>query len=137
MPAKTRFLKWVGMPPVLQSDGWRVANWKYENRRPIAMTLPPGHKGGTTRIIEKGTHEDHEGNRVSVSREYIFRQRNDGFVTEVAFTDAMAIMTVAPFEFVDVTDMPRSQWHKVRNTPIIMPETEKSSSAAQQQHLAR
>lgn len=120
MPAKTRFLKWIGMPPVLRADGWRVYNWKYENRRTIAMTMPSGATGRTNRGLDAGEYNDHEGNKVRLSHSYEWTQDKNLFVTEVTFTDAIAIMTIAPFEFVDVTEMDRSEWPKVRNQPIIM-----------------
>lgn len=123
MAVKTRFLKWVGMPPVLQADGFRVHNWQYENRRPVQMVMPEGSTGRTNRVLEAGTLVDHEGNRVKLSHSYEWRQSSNLFVTEVTFTDAMAIMTACPFEFVDVTEMDRAEWPKVRNQPIIMEQT--------------
>lgn len=122
----SRFLKWVGMPPVLKSDGWSVHNWKYENSRPLALVMPPG-RGGSSRVIEQGAHFGEDGTRVTVSKEYVFTQRvrEPGMIhiCEVSFLDAVAIMTVAPWEFVDVTDMDRAEWPKVRNKPIIMPKS--------------
>lgn len=116
--AATRFLKWVGMPPVLQADGFRVHNWKYENSRPFPMVMPEG-RGKTRRVMEKGAHTDPSGAVVRLSKEYRWTQQEDLFVTQVLFTDAVVIMTIAPHEFVDVTDLPPDEWPKVRNRPII------------------
>lgn len=110
------------MPPVLQADGWRVHNWRYENTRPFPMAMPAG-RGETRRFLEKGTYHDADGYPVMLNREYQWTQRPDLFVTEVTFTDAIAIMSIAPHEFVDVTDMPRSEWPKVCNKPIYMKNT--------------
>lgn len=120
MAARTRFLKWVGMPPVLQADGWRVHNWKYENTRPFPIVMPEG-RGETRRVMEKGTYRDSEGHAVTLSREYRWDQKSNLFVTEVSFTDAVAIMAITPYEFIDVSDIPRETWPTVRNTPIIVP----------------
>jgi hypothetical protein len=35
--AGTRLLKWLGDPPAVGEDLWRVPNWRYENRRTIAL----------------------------------------------------------------------------------------------------
>jgi hypothetical protein len=70
--------------------------------------------------MEKGTHRDPEGHPVTISKEYRWTQKPDLFVTEVAYTDAVAIMAIAPWEFVDVTDLPRDQWPGVTNQPIIV-----------------
>lgn len=129
MAAKTRFLKWVGMPPVLQSDGFRVHDWKYENWRPIAVTMPPGHPGQSKRVMEAGIQRGFDDHPVRLSKTYWFEQDKNWFVTEVDFTDAIAIMTVAPHEFIDVTDMPRERWPTVRNEPIIVGASQDSSAA--------
>jgi hypothetical protein len=104
-------LKWVGDPPVLQPDGWRVANWSYENRRKFPVSLPPNHPGDTQRIL---------GPSDGLSRSYIWCNAN-GFVAEVEDHDAMIIMQACPHEFKDVTMMPPEQWPDVRNDPVIKP----------------
>lgn len=130
-----RYLKWVGEPPVVQADGFRIHNWRYENRRKIALEMPPGTSGRMIRAIEAGTYTDRDGQRVVVGREYVWDQdKHRHFVVPVALSDAMAIMRLCPNEFIDVTDKDEGEWATVRNQPIVVG---KSPSPAPPPGMAR
>lgn len=122
MPAEVRWLKWVGLPPVRKDDGWRVHNWAYENSRPIALVMPPNHTGRTIRVVEKGTYYPPGQTPITVHDTYAFTQdcEHAPFVTPVPLRDALAIQAMNPHSFVDVTDIPRSEWPYVRHKTIIV-----------------
>lgn len=121
MSATYRLLKWVGEPPVLQADGFRIHNWRYENRRRIALEMPSGTSGRMTRIIEAGTYRDRDGVSCAVSREYVWDQdKHKHFVVPVSLSDAMSIMRLCPNEFMDVTDKDEGEWAMVRQQPIVI-----------------
>lgn len=135
MSASFRYLKWVGEPPVVQADGFRIHNWKYENRRRIALEMPHGTSGRMYRIIEAGTYRDRDGVSIPVKREYIWDQdKHEHFVVPVELDDAMAIMRLCPNEFIDVTDKDKGEWAMVRNQPIVVG---KSPSPAHQGGMAQ
>ena len=114
-----RLLKWVGDPPVLRKDGWRVANWKYENRRVIPV---PGH---SRRILEPFDviGKDQYGRPVhkpnGLSRRYVWEPNCPNYTIPVLATDAAIILKIAGSEFLDVTDEPDPG--KVYKRPIILP----------------
>jgi len=95
----------VGDPPVLRKDGWTVANWKYENKRFIAL------HGYATRQIDKSC--DHR-----LTRSYEWDKDLPDYILPVEFGDAQVIMEICPHEFKDVTDHPNPA--SVTNTPIIL-----------------
>jgi hypothetical protein len=107
----SRMLKWVGDPPVWKADGWRVANWRYENRRAFPVEFPPGHPGDTQRAL---------GVADGLSRNYMWCNANR-YVVEVTDRDAEIIMKACPHEFKDVTGIPEEEWRNVHNDPIILP----------------
>lgn len=126
-----RMLKWVGQPPVLQSDGFRVYNWKYENTRILALEMPIGHKGRARREIPKGNHVcDDTGETIPVSQTYTWDQdKHKHFVVPVTAKDARAILALCPYEFKDVTGLDEREWAAVRNDPIIMPAVQKPGAS--------
>jgi hypothetical protein len=130
----TRLLKWVGAPPVLKSDGWSVANWRYENHRPIAVP------GKTERIIEPvDRFRDERGRHVVVpnglKRTYHWHRHLPNFVLEVDEDDARIILTREPHEFRDVTDV--ADPSKVTNTPRILTLEEERAAEARQRSIGR
>ncbi|MDQ3168362.1 MAG: hypothetical protein M3P94_06915 [Chloroflexota bacterium] len=90
MPSVVRYLKWVGDPILAKQDGWGVPNWKYENRRVIAL------QGFTSRGINKSDDP-------RLSRSYFWDKDLPGFVLEVEAGDAAVILEIAGEEFRDVT----------------------------------
>jgi hypothetical protein len=112
-----RLIKWIGDPPIVGEDGWRIPNWRYENRRVIAL------QGYTSRIIEKS---DIPG----LSRTYRWDKHLTDFILEMPKADADILLRAQETwelkEFVDVTDHPSPE--TVQHTPIIMirdPHTQK------------
>ena len=100
-----RLIKWVGDPPVLRKDGWRVANWHYENRRVIAL------HGHAERFFEKSIDP-------RLSRSYHWDKDLPDYILPVEMGDARVILELCPHEFKDVTDHPNPS--TVHNTPIIL-----------------
>lgn len=87
------------------ADGWRVPNWRYENRRVIALPwiawrlIEPQHLPG-------------------LSRSYKWDQRLPDYLLEVDAADARLILAAGPNEFRDVTDEAFPEL--VRHEPIVM-----------------
>jgi hypothetical protein len=122
MPRKKdtyRLLKWVGDPVVLRKDGFRVANWKYENKRVIPVP------GKSRRVITPYDviGKDQYGRPVTkpngLSQEYVWHKNTPNYVIPVKTQDAMIILERCGKEFIDVTD--ERDPAKVHKTPIIMP----------------
>lgn len=104
MRTEMRKIKWIGDPPVLRKDGWSVGNWRYENKRLIAMK-------GTSRTISP---KDVPG----LSKTYKWEASDLSKIVEMPFGDARLLLATGSHEFVDVTDAinPSSVKHK----PIIL-----------------
>jgi hypothetical protein len=127
-PTGYRLIKWLGDPPALREDGWRVANWRYENRRLIAMpklTRRYLHAASCTR--------DPTANPPVIpipglSQTYAFDAKQfPNFIVPVKEADAKIILAMGQ-EFVDVTGMPNPE--NVRNAPVIVPRRSASSVRA-------
>lgn len=118
-PDLYRLLKWVGDPIVLRKDGFRVANWKYENKRIIPV------RGKSTRVIEPFDviGKDQYGQKITkpngLSQEYVWYKNTPHFVIPVKTQDAMIILARCGKEFIDVTDVRDPA--TVHKSPIIMP----------------
>lgn len=121
-----RILKWVGDPPALREDGITVANWKWENGRSYpVLTAPPGQVIRFLPKSYKGLTKDYCWGTHAGSREYL--EVVERYVTvdpacvnfciPVLERDAIIILTNAPHEFRDVTDVANPDL--VRSTPII------------------
>jgi hypothetical protein len=109
---RIRWVKWVGEPSILFADGFRVANWKHENRRIVAAL------DNATRTLN---HKKWPG----LSRTYRWggdpskrRATMDDMIQPVIESDWELIKQVYPYEFVDVTDHPHPEL--VENEPIIV-----------------
>lgn len=106
-----RRIKWVGEPAMLLEDGWRVANWKHENRRTVAAP------GVAMRRMSKAKFP-------GLSRDYVWGEGRDGLadatklIIDVDDTDWELIHDKFPLEFKDVTDHPDPE--SVGNDPIIV-----------------
>lgn len=107
-----RQIKWVGEPSVLFSDGFRIASWKNENRRRVALM------GVATRTIN---HQKFPG----LSRTYKWGGEPSGgrvtmkdMIQPVLDDDWELIHKSFPDEFKDVTDHPNPEL--VENDPIIV-----------------
>lgn len=83
-----------------------MANWKYENKRTIAIW------GKTERIINKSDDP-------RLTRSYKWDAHLLNFVLNVEIGDARVILERCPHEFKDVTDV--ADHSTVTNDPIILP----------------
>lgn len=107
---KPRKIKWIGDPPVVKSDGWRIHDWTYENNRVIA------HHGYHLRVLEKGTPAA-DGRRIS--RTYVWGYDNLSGIIDVDPEDASIMLANSPtMEWVDVTDEPHPE--RVCHKPIVV-----------------
>lgn len=121
MPIKRSFrkLKWVGEAPILMPDKWRVAIWKHENARLLALV------GFCTLKI---TPEAMPG----LSRAYTWGMKKNGLVSQnpadmiqdVDAVDAALILQYQSGMIVDVTD--EADPLSVRVKPIIVYEDPKN-----------
>lgn len=103
-----RMIKWVGDPPMLLEDHWRVANWDYENRRVIPV---PG------KSIRRLRPKDIPG----LSREHVWGKvggTDQDLIQAVDPIDAALILADNHREFKDVTGHPDPS--SVRQDPVII-----------------
>jgi hypothetical protein len=105
-------IKWVGEPSILHADGFKVGNWKHENRRTVALM------GNATRTLN---HRKFPG----LSRTYRWggnpetgKPTMQDIIQPVLDADWELIHKHFPFEFKDVTDHPNPEL--VENDPIIV-----------------
>jgi hypothetical protein len=107
---KPRKIKWIGDPPAVKGDGWRVHDWTYENSRVIAL------HGFAERIVEQGSLAL-DGRRLS--RTYVWGRDNTTGIIDVDPADAEILLANSPtMEWVDVTDEPRPDL--VCHKPIVV-----------------
>lgn len=102
----TRLIKWLGDPPAVDADDlWSVPDWKYENRRQIALP-------GVTEVIANAA-----GIR-GLSRSYKWDKDLPNYLLEVEEADALLILAAVPNQFRDVTNNPYPEY--VRHRPILI-----------------
>ena len=102
----TRLIKWLGDPPALDADNlWMIPDWRYENRRQIAMN------GISTLIIEQSAIP-------GLSRSYTWDKDLPHYLLEVEAADALLILAEFPNRFRDVTDNAFPE--HVRHLPILV-----------------
>jgi hypothetical protein len=113
-----REIKWVGDAAVVKSDGFGVANWKYENNRVMSgfnsvRVLQPGDCGDLipAAVDAKGQvlrWKTQPG--TGIEHEYIWDNRqNKSRIVAVSYADAEKILRNAGGEFRDVTDERRPE----------------------------
>lgn len=130
-PGQTfRYIKWVGDPAMLKSDGFSVHNWRYQNKRSYPMTMPSTHTGRVRRVIEPGTYTSRDGTMTcTIKHTYVWDQDNcQDWTIPVELSDAMAILAFYPYAFKDVTGV--KEWGEVRNAPIIVPDRPRQRARA-------
>lgn len=86
----TRLIKWLGDAPMVGEDLWRVPNWRYENRRIIAL---PHYASFVV-------HKEHIP---GLSKSYEWDRRLPYYLLEVEANDAELILAAYPEMFRDVT----------------------------------
>ena len=101
----TRLIKWLGDPPMVGKDGWSVPNWRYENRRVIALPWI------AWRRID-------QSDLPGLSRSYQWDKRLPDYLLEVDEADALLILAACPNEFRDVTHEAYPEF--VKHEPIVM-----------------
>jgi hypothetical protein len=100
-----RLIKWLGDPPVLRKNGWSVANWRYENRRVIALP------GFVERVIDKSLDP-------RLTRSYHWDKDLPNYVLPMELGDARVLLERCPHEFRDVTEVLDPS--TVQHTPVIL-----------------
>jgi hypothetical protein len=127
--AGTRLLKWLGDPPAVGEDLWRVPNWRYENRRTIAL-----HHFASFKIDQSFIP--------GLSKSYEWHKDLPHYLLEVEAYDASLILAAYPNMFRDVTSAadPEVEQHEElvmlrdRNTGkvMVMPKSKYLDEVARQ-----
>jgi len=102
----TRKVKWLGDPPaVYEHDWWSIPDWKYENKRVIAMP------GRSDILVNQSAIP-------GLSRSYKWERDLPHFILEMDAADALLLCAAMPKQFRDVTDNPYPE--HVQHRPIVV-----------------